>query len=87
LYEREILIQGAGQATIKNNTVEFSGRSLPFNRYENKFAGFSEGRLIIEETETEFEVYLEAESPKWIFLFDVFFTTLRNDLERELQSE
>jgi hypothetical protein len=32
-------------------------------------------------------VFLEAESPKWIFFFDIYFTKLRNDLERELQSE
>lgn len=37
-------------------------------------------------SESEFEVLLEAQSPKWILLFDVYFTKLRNDLERELQS-
>jgi len=87
MYEREILIQGAGQTAIRGNVVEFSGSTPLFNRYENKFAGFSEGRLIIEETETEFEVFLEAESPKWIIFFDIYFTKLRNDLEMELQSD
>jgi len=65
--------------------VKFSGGS-PLRRYGNKFANFSEGQLIIEETETEFEIFLEAEHPKWILLFDVYFITLRDDLERELQS-
>ena len=87
LYEREILIRGAEQASINGNTVAFSGSSGAFNRYGQQFAHFSDGQLIIEETETEFEVSLVAQSPKWIFLFDVFFTSLRNDLERELQSE
>ena len=86
MYEREILIQGAEQTFIRDNVVEFSGRAKPLSRYGNKFANFSEGRLIIEETATEFEVFLEAESPKWIFLFSVYFTSLRDDLERELQS-
>ena len=85
LYRREILIQGADEAVIVGNMVEFSGGS-PIRKYGNKFANFSEGKLIIEETETEFEVFLEAEHPKWIFLFDVYFITLRNDLERELQA-
>jgi hypothetical protein len=76
LYEREILIQGAGQAVIKGNSVEFSGGSKLLNRYGNKFAGFSDGLLIIKETEMEFEVYLEADHPKWIFLFDVYFEKL-----------
>ena|ERR1700754_4141172 len=86
LYEREIRIQGAEQTTITGNAIEFSGGS-PTRRYGNKFANFSEGRLIIEETETEFLVYLEARRPKWILLFDVYFTKLRDDLERELQAE
>lgn len=86
LYKREILIQGADEAIIVNNVIEFSGGSL-FRAHGNKFANFSEGRLIIEETETEFEIFLEAEHPKWILLFDVYFITLRDDLERELQSE
>ena len=85
LYKREILIQGADEAVIVNNAVAFSGGS-PLRRYGNKFANFTEGRLIIEETETEFEIFLEADHPKWIFLFDVYFKTLRDDLERELQS-
>jgi hypothetical protein len=89
LYEREILIRGAGQTAINDNTVEFSGNSgiLSWYGHGQEFAHFSEGRLVIEETETTFEVYLEAKSPKWILLFDVFFTSLRNDMERELQSE
>jgi hypothetical protein len=86
MYEREILIQGARQTAITGNTVEFSDTAAIVNRYARHFAGFVDGRLIIEETASEFEVSLEAESPKWILLFDVFFTTLRNDLERELQS-
>jgi len=84
LYKREILIQGAEYAEINGNVVEFSGGSST-RKFGNKFAGFSQGQLIIEETESEFEVYLEADSPKWILLFDVYFTKLRNDLERELQ--
>jgi len=86
LYKREILIQGAEYAQINGNIVEFSGGSS-IRKYGNKFAGFSQGQLIIEETDTEFEVYLEADSPKWILLFDVYFTKLRNDLERELQEK
>jgi len=85
LYKREILIQGAEYAAISGNSVEFYGRAGLHN-HGNNFAGFSEGQLIIEETESEFEVFLEAESPRWILLFDVYFTKLRNDLERELQS-
>lgn len=85
LYQREILIQGAGQAYIRGNIVEFSGGSW-LRRYGNKFGGFTDGRLIIEESASEFEVYLEAKRPKWILFFDVYFTSLRNDLERELQS-
>lgn len=86
LYKREILIQGADEAVIVNNVVEFSGGS-PLRKYGNKFANFSEGRLIVEETETEFQIFLEAEHPKWIFLFNVYFVKLRDDLERELQAE
>jgi len=85
LYKREILIGGAAYAEIVGNTVEFSGGSS-LRKYGNKFAGFPQGQLIIEEIESAFEVYLEAESPKWIFLFDVYFTKLRSDLERELQT-
>lgn len=84
LYKREILIQGAGYADINNNVVEFSGGSIT-GRRGNKFAGFSQGQLIIEETASEFEVYLEADSPKWLLLFGVYFTKLRNDLEKEIQ--
>jgi len=84
LYKREILFKGAGYAQINGNVVEFSGGSS-IRKYGNKFTGFSQGRLVIEETVSEFEVYLEADSPKWILLFDVYFTKLRNDLERELQ--
>src|SRR5689334_11063182 len=80
LYKREILIQGAEYAEINGNVVEFSGGSS-IRKYGNKFAGFTQGQLVIEETESEFEVYLEADSPKWILLFDVYFTKLRNDLE------
>jgi hypothetical protein len=86
VYLREIMIQGAESATIRGNTVEFSGGSGSSRAYRSKFAGFTAGRLIIEETESEFEIVLEADSPKWILLFDVYFTTLRNDIERELQS-
>ena len=84
LYKREILIQGAGYAEINRNVVEFSGGSR-IGRHGNKFVGFSQGQLIIEETVSEFEVYLEADSPRWILLFDIYFTKLRNDLEREIQ--
>ena len=84
LYKREILIQGAEYAQINGNVVEFSGGSS-IRKYGNKFAGFSQGQLVIEETESEFKVYLEADSLKWILLFDVYFTKLRNDLESELQ--
>jgi hypothetical protein len=84
LYEREILIQGAGQTRIKDNAVEFSG-GFVLNRYGNKFANFSNGRLVIEETDTDLKVYLEADRPRWISLFDVYFIKLRDDLERELQ--
>jgi hypothetical protein len=87
IYKREILIQGAGSANIRDNVVEFSGGSSLFSRYGNKFAGFTNGRLIVDETEAEFEVYLEAKWPKWKFFFDVYFTTLRNDIERELQAK
>ena len=86
LYEREILIQGAGQAVIRDNSVAFSGSATPQNRYARKFADYTDGRLIIRETATTFEVVLEAEYPGWKFLFDVYFTKLRDDLERELQS-
>ncbi|MHA4812559.1 hypothetical protein ACX0G9_30985 [Flavitalea flava] len=86
LYKREILIQGAADAVIIDNIVEFSGGSQA-RKYGNKFADFSGGRLIIEETETEFEINLEAHFPKWILLFDVYFISLRDNLERELQSE
>jgi len=85
LYKREILIQGAGQAWIRENMIEFSGGSM-FRRNGSWFAGFTDGRLIIEETESEFEVYVEAKRPKWVLFFSVYFTKLRNDLERELQS-
>jgi hypothetical protein len=53
LYKREILIQGAAEAVIVGNAIEFS-RGSSLRRYGNKFANFSDGRLIIEETETEF---------------------------------
>jgi len=86
IYKREILIQGAGSAFIRANTIEFSGGSSFFSRYGNKFAGFTNGQLIIEETDSEFEVYLEAKWPKWKLFFDVYFTTLRNNIERELQA-
>lgn len=85
LYEREILEQGAGETAIRENMVEFSGTAAHTGQYGRKFAGFSEGQLIIEETETTFEVRLEAGHPKWMPLFDVYFETVRNDLERELQ--
>jgi len=86
LYEREILIQGAGQAIIREHIVHFSGSASPVNRHARKFADYTDGRLIIQETATTFEVCLEAEYPGWKFLFDVYFTKLRDDLERELQS-
>jgi hypothetical protein len=85
LYKREILIQGANSAEIIGNRVEFSGGSSL--KYGNKFAGFTNGQLNIEESDSEFEVYLEADHPKWLLLFDVYFEKLRNDLERELQGE
>ena len=87
LYERSILEQGANYTFITGNTVEFDGTAPFTHRYGRKFAGFSDGRLVIEETDTTYEVILEAESPSWILLFDVYFTTLRDDIERELQSQ
>ena len=42
--------------------------------------------MIIEETEMKYEVFLEADRPKWVFLFDVYFTKLRDNLERELKT-
>lgn len=86
LYKCEILIQGASSAQINGNVVEFSGGAR-LGRHGAKFAGFSQGQLIIEETVSAFEVYLEADSPKWILLFSVYFTKLRNDLEREIQEK
>lgn len=85
LYEREILIQGAGQAVVRDNIVHFSGNAKPVNRNARKFADYTNGRLIIDETDATFEVCLEAEYPGWKFLFDVYFTKLRDDLEKELQ--
>ena len=89
LYQREILIGGAGFTAIVENKVAFSGATDDYSpRHRGgRFSGFTNGLLIIEESETEFEVYLEADSPKFLLLFDVFFTTLRDDLERELQKE
>ncbi|SEW24319.1 hypothetical protein [Chitinophaga arvensicola] len=85
LYEREILTQGAGQTAIRDNMVAFSGSSQPVNRQAKKFADYTDGRLIVTETDSTFEVCLEAEYPGWKFLFDVYFTKLRDDLEKELQ--
>ena len=89
LYQREILIGGAGFTAIVENKVAFSGTAddVSFRRRRGRFSDFTNGLLIIEESETEFEVYLEADSPKFLLLFDVFFTTLRDDLERELQKQ
>lgn len=84
LYERAIVEQGAGYAEIIANTVEF-GDNAPVN-FGRKFAGFSDGCLTIEETDTTFQVTLHAASPTWIPLFDVYFITLRDNIERELQS-
>ena len=86
LYERAITEQGAGYAQIVANTVEFGDDAFITHRFGKKFAGFSDGRLTIEETDTTFEIRLEAASPTWIPLFDVYFITLRDNIERELQS-
>lgn len=86
LYERAIIEQGAGHTQIVDNTVEFSENALITHRFGRKFAGFSDGRLIIHETDTTFDVSLDAASPTWIPLFDVYFITLRDNIERELQS-
>jgi hypothetical protein len=86
LYNLAILEQGAGKTSIRENSVEFEGRSWFSPRSGRKFSGFRGGLLTIEETPTTFEVTLEAQWPLWVPLFDVYFESLRNDIERELQS-
>jgi hypothetical protein len=86
LYERAIIEQGAGHTRIVDNTVEFSDNAFITHRFGRKFAGFADGRLIIQETDSTFDVSLDATSPTWIPLFDVYFITLRDNIERELQS-
>ena len=85
LYNLAILEQGAGESVIRENRVEFEGRAWLSTR-SRKFASFRQGTLTIEETDTTFEVTLEAQWPRWVPLFDVYFTYLRDDIERELQS-
>jgi hypothetical protein len=86
LYERAIIEQGAGYTQIAENSIEFGETSSFTHRFGRKFAGFTSGRLVIRETETTFEITLDAISPTWIPLFDVYFITLRDSIERELQS-
>jgi hypothetical protein len=86
LYEQAIIEQGGGYTQIVGNTVEFGETTSIIHQFGRKFAGFSDGRLTIEETDTTFEVTLDAASPSWIPLFDVYFITLRDNIERELQS-
>lgn len=87
LYERAIIEQGAGYAQIVANTVEFGDTASLTQGFGRKFAGFSDGRLTVDETDTTFEITLDAISPTWIPLFDVYFITLRDNIERELQSD
>ncbi|WP_343744884.1 hypothetical protein [Chitinophaga sp.] len=84
LYGREIRLGGADEAYIEDNMVRFSGAAFRVGRHRGKFADFTDGRLIIEETPTEYLVSLEASWPKTIPLFSVFFTNLRNKLEQEI---
>ncbi|MBC9913006.1 hypothetical protein ICL55_21385 [Chitinophaga varians] len=84
LYKREIRIGGADEVYIENNMVRFSGTAFRIGRHPGKFADFTDGKLIITETSTEYLVSLEASWPKTIMLFSVFFTNLRNNLEQEL---
>ena len=86
LYNLAIQEQGAGDTSVLKDRVEFEGRAWLTTSFGRKFAGFRNGSLIIEETETTFEVSLEASWPRWIPLFSVYFTRLRDDIERELQS-
>jgi hypothetical protein len=85
LYEQAIIEQGAGYTQIVDNTVEFGDNAFITHGFGKKFAGFADGRLTIEETDTTFEIRLDAASPTWIPLFDVYFITLRDNIEKELQ--
>lgn len=89
LYLREIINGGAGLAKIVDNTIQFSDNpdeiGLPRRKGSNgSFSGFSSAELIMEETDTDYEVYLEGHGRLGL-LYDVGFTTLRNTLEQELQ--
>jgi hypothetical protein len=93
LYKRELNTQGIKNITEDGNVLYFvnDDSEILFNRFDRRFSDFSEGKIGIEDNDTEFLAYMEATPTNFMsgltakVSFPVYFTALRNDIERELQ--
>ena len=93
LYERELIDQGSKDIAIVGNKVVFSNNFIAgfLNNRHNKFAGFKNGQIEITEDDSLYNVILQADVSifAWVtanITFGVYFISLRNNIERELQS-
>lgn len=61
-YKQELEYQSVNQVVVEDNKVLFKNNWFRFNdRYPNKFAGFLQGEISIEETDSTFIVSLRAD--------------------------
>jgi hypothetical protein len=61
-YKRELEEQSVSSVSVNADTIYFANDAfkIVLARYSNKFSGFSKGQIRIEDTGTEYIVYLEA---------------------------
>ena len=78
-------IEGAEITSIDQSEICFEDESFFPSKWKGKFAGVRNGRITIYENPETYEVVLNMDRPRWKS-FDLYFTRLRNNIEREFQN-